>query len=48
MCNKKKVDFETIIVHKGGEKNGGDDRSRTGDLGVANAALSLLSYIPTK
>ena len=48
MCNKKKVDFEIIIVHKGGEKNGGDDRSRTGDLGVANAALSQLSYIPTK
>jgi hypothetical protein len=42
------VDFETIFVHLGKEKNGGDDRSRTGDLGVANAALSLLSYIPTK
>ena len=26
---------------------GGDDRDRTGDLLVANEALSQLSYIPT-
>ncbi len=27
---------------------GGDEGDRTPDLGVANAALSQLSYIPTK
>jgi hypothetical protein len=27
---------------------GGDEGNRTLDLGVANAALSQLSYIPTK
>ena len=27
--------------------NGGDNRARTGDLSLAKAALSQLSYIPT-
>ena len=27
--------------------NGGDEGARTPDLGIANAALSQLSYIPT-
>ena len=30
------------------ENPGGDERIRTADLRVANAALSQLSYIPTK
>ena len=29
-------------------KYGGDEGARTPDLGIANAALSQLSYIPTK
>jgi hypothetical protein len=29
------------------QKNGGDEGDRTPDLGIANAALSQLSYIPT-
>ena len=29
------------------EHNGGDNRARTGDLSLAKAALSQLSYIPT-
>lgn len=31
-----------------GYKIGGDEGDRTPDLGIANAALSHLSYIPTK
>ena len=29
-------------------KNGGDEGDRTPDLGIANAALSQLSYIPVE
>lgn len=29
------------------EKSGGDDGDRTRDLGIANAALSQLSYVPS-
>ena len=29
-----------------GERNGGDEEDRTPGLGIANAALSQLSYIP--
>ena len=29
------------------ERGGGDEEDRTPDLGIANAALSQLSYVPT-
>ncbi len=36
-----------VAIWKGaGIDAGGDDRIRTGDLCVANAALSQLSYVP--
>ena len=31
-----------------GDGNGGDRGDRTPNLGIANAALSQLSYVPTK
>jgi hypothetical protein len=36
-----------MAVLKCNWRNGGDEGARTPDLGVANAALSQLSYIPT-
>ncbi len=32
--------------HPSGDTSGGDDRDRTGNLGLAKPALSQLSYIP--
>ena len=41
------VDFMSPTSFVELEINGGDEGIRTPDLGVANAALSHLSYIPT-
>ena len=43
MGNKKAAGGSVTLV-----KPGGDEGDRTPDLGIANAALSQLSYIPGK
>ncbi len=38
--------FKYIALKLKSKRNGGGDRDRTGDLDVANVALSQLSYTP--